>query len=88
MRQHHEKRAEQELIGERVHVLTERRPLAEPAGQKAVQAIGDTRNHKERKCSLIVIVQNLDHEKRKNKQSQKGEQIGRSSKLGEKWHGR
>jgi hypothetical protein len=88
VRKHDEESAEQQLIGDRIHVLPKGRSLAKPSSQQTIQTIRKPGNKKERKRDRIVIVQDLDDEKRENEQSQQSKQIGCSSKLGEKGHGR
>ncbi len=70
MMQHKEERAEQQLVGHGVKVLSEHSALLEQASEQAVEAVGDSGENEEREGGAVVLVKNGQHEKWNDAQPQ------------------
>ena len=86
-RQDEKGRAEQQLVGNRVKVLTQSRLLMEPAREQAVEGVADAGQQEEGKGDAILAIEDLNHQKGDDEQPQQREQVGRGAKLAEKGHG-
>ena len=81
MRQHQEKCAQQELIRDRVHVLTQPGVLVQPPRKHTIEAVADACQREEREGSLEPAVEYLDNQKRDKEETKQRQEVRSSSKL-------
>ena len=83
-RKHYEQRAEQQLVGDGIEVLSEFGALAQRARQQAIESIADAGQHKEDERNAVMAVDNRADHKGNEAQAQQREEVGKTADLGEK----
>ena len=73
--QHQEQRAQQQLVGHRVQVLAQHRPLLQHPRQRAVERVRQSRGNKQDEAERIVVLQDGRHQKRREADAQQCEQV-------------
>ncbi len=81
-----EERAEEKLVGDGIEIEAEGGALGEPAGEQAVECVGDAGEHEERKSDLVAAVEYLDDEKWNNEEPHEREKVGRGAELAQERH--
>lgn len=83
-RKNYEQCAEQELVGDRIEVLSEFGALAQRARQQAIESIADAGQHKKDQRDPVMAIDNRADHKGNEAQAQQREQVGKTADLGEK----
>ncbi len=64
-----EESAEEQLVGDGIEVESEGGALGEPAGEQAVESVGDSSEQEESEGDTVVGVENLDDQKRDDEET-------------------
>lgn len=70
VRQDQEQRAQQELVGDGIHILTQLCMLMQPPRQQAIESVADACEHKQGERRLVPAVKNLDDQKWDDKEAE------------------
>jgi hypothetical protein len=81
MHEHKKERAEEELVGDRIEVLTDLGLLLEHPGSKAIQAVTKAGDDKETECCLVMGLQHGDDQKGDDAQAKERKQVGRCAQF-------
>ena len=81
-----EESAEEELVGDGIEIEAEGGALGEPAGEQAVECVGDAGEHEEGEGDLVAAVEYLDDEEWNDEEPHDGEEVGRGAELAQERH--
>ena len=74
---HHEHGAEEELVGDRIEVLSQNRLLFEGAREQSIETVAHSRQNKQQQGRFVVSRDQVDDDERHEAHPQQGELVGR-----------